>query len=148
MGYHAPMTHVFGCTRTLLACGIGITSVGCFSLLPLIEGTNCYYLPGLTLKASAKQAKLGEMVQVEAIETIETTSDGCPRLEKVTFLLEDQTIAEDNSAPFVMNWTLDANVSPVLNQSQYDAPIFARSEYLIQGKKLTFVAGPLFVGVR
>jgi hypothetical protein len=139
------MTRIFAVTRVLLACAIGIGSVGCFSPLPLIEGTDCYYLSGLLLKASVKQAKIGDTVQIEAIEWL---TDDCPRLSKVTFLLEDQVIAEDTEAPFIKPWTLDANKFPSLSQIQYDAPIFARAEYTIQGKKLPFVSGPLFLEVR
>jgi hypothetical protein len=140
------VTRIFGIARVLIVCAIGISSVGCLTpQLPLIEGTTCYDLPGLTLQASALQAKIGETVRIEAIEF---ASEGCPRLNKVTFLLEDQVIAEDTEPPFLKNWILDASVFPTLNQSQYDAPIFARAEYTIQGKKLPFVAGPLLVRVR
>ena len=140
------MTTIFGTARILLACAIGISSVGCLiPQLPLIEGTRCYELPGLTLQASALQVKPGETIRIEAIEF---ASEGCPRLSKVTFLLEDQVIAEDTEPPFLKNWTLDTAAFPSLNQPQYDAPIFARAEYTIQGKKLPFVAGPLLVRVR
>jgi hypothetical protein len=141
------MIRIFGTARVLLACSIGITSVGCFSFEEptLIEGTECFALPGLKLRVSRTQVKLGDVVQLEALEA---ASKGCPRLSKVTFLLEDQVIAEDTEAPFLKAWTLDAVAFPSLNQVQYDAPVFARSEYTIQGKKLAFVAGPLFLEVR
>lgn len=139
------VTRMFGFSRVLLACAIGIGSIGCIPQLPLIEGTDCYYLPGLLLKASVKRAKLGDTVKIEASESL---NKDCPRLSKVTFLLEDQVIAEDSEAPFVQAWTLDATVFASLNHIQYDAPIFARAEYAIQGKKLPFVAGPVFVEVR
>jgi hypothetical protein len=145
MRHSAPMTRIFGCARVLLACVIGIGGVGCVAPLPLIEGTGCQYLPGVKLRASRKQAKLGDVIQLEAIEE---ASNGCPRLSNVTFLLEDQVIAEDSKSPFLKAWTLDTRVFPALSQVQYDAPIFVRSEYTIQGKKLAFVAGPLFVEVR